>query len=95
MEPCPSLPPALIPPSHGTEGLFSSQLNADTRRHLEFRILGLCDDSDSAMVAKLCEAEQMPHELPALLSRVQLTQPQAGQKGEGQQKLIEKWKMLL
>lgn len=47
------------------------------------------------MVAKLCEAEQMPHELPALLSRVQLTQPQAGQKGEGQQKLIEKWKMLL
>lgn len=47
------------------------------------------------MVAKLCEAEQMPHELPALLSRVQLTQPQAGQKGEGQQKLIGKWKMLL
>lgn len=75
------LPAALIPPSHGRDGLFPSKLSADTRRHLKFNILGLCDESDSAMAAKLPEAEQIllrAREAGALLSTVQLTQPQGG-----------------
>lgn len=56
--------PAPAPPSHGREGLFSSQLDADTRKHLKFGTLIFVMIQIQPWLQNFLKLSRSYHELP-------------------------------